>query len=103
MNDYHTTPPQDERETPLPHTNMPAGSTGPIFGIVIILAVLILGGWYYWTTQFSPQPVELPAQDRPQEETNTAAQIEAELEDTVDIPALEAEIDAALEDIDRAF
>lgn len=100
MNDHHTTPPQDER---LPRRNMPAGNTGPIFGIVIILAVLVLGGWYYWTTQFSPQPVEPSVQDRPQEETNAAAHIEAELENTVDISALEAEIDAALEDIDRAF
>jgi uncharacterized protein HemX len=112
MNDTlnQTNEPQPEKTTPGKKT-----SIGPVFGIIIIVVLLALGGLYYFTTGVDqvrnnePQPVlteeeAATLQDeavqeastlREQSTSNTIADIEADLEAT-DLSGL----DDALSDFD---
>lgn len=81
-------------------SNMNAGvgenggsSSGPIIGIVVILAIIILGGLYFWSQRadVADQAVEsINAQDTSDE----AAAIEADLNAT-DVENLDAELNAS--------
>ena len=68
------------------------GSSGPLIGAIVILAVIILGGLYFWGQR--------AANDAVIDETSTesgsdeTAAIEADL-DTIDIESLDAELNAS--------
>ena len=92
-----TTPPANS-PSPAPAGE---GSLGPIIGTIIILAVIVLGGLYFWGQRSDKAP--LPAEDNTaqvevesiidQSSSDETAAIEADLEST-DIDNLDAELDA---------
>ena len=54
-----------------PGHNPPAGgSSGPVVGIIIILALFLLGGWYFWNESLKNPPENplplIPADDSEQ-------------------------------------
>lgn len=52
-----TPPPAPEAPAPATHSS---GSIGPIVGAVIIIALLIFGGLYFWGMQLEKKPETLP-------------------------------------------
>lgn len=71
-------------------------SASPIIGIIIILAIIILGGFYFWSqraneTMMTDEAVESINR---QNNSDTAAAIEADL-DATDIENLDAELNAS--------
>lgn len=87
----------------------PQKSMGPILGIVIIVILLVLGGFYFWGTQIKDksqvQEAEITAEDIANQEdtvldnlnTQSASDeigdIEADL-DATDLESLDSELDA---------
>jgi len=68
------------------------GSSGPIIGAIVILAIIILGGLYFWGQRASNDAV-IDEINR-QSDSDEAAAIEADL-DATDIENLDAELNAS--------
>lgn len=68
------------------------GSSGPIIGAIVILAIVILGGLYFWG-QRAGNETAVDEIDR-QNSSDEAAAIEADL-DTTDVENLDAELNAS--------
>lgn len=66
-----------------PETNQ--NSTGPVVAIIIVLAVIILGGLYFW--------IERGSSGRAGSDAESLESIEAELEDT-ELENIGAELEA---------
>jgi hypothetical protein len=75
-------------------------SVGPIIGIIILLAIVILGGLYFWGERSVEEVESDPAADAAVESINTQStsddvnSIEADL-DATEIENLDAEINAS--------
>lgn len=76
------------------------GSAGPVIGIIIILAVIVLGGLYFWgqrTNEANLEEDNLAAeldQIENQSSSDEVSSIEADLQAT-DIESLDAELNAS--------
>lgn len=72
------------------------GSAGPIIGVIIILAIIILGGLYFWGQRVGDEAMTDKAVEsiNMQSNSDAAAAIEADLEST-DIENLDAELNAS--------
>jgi len=68
------------------------GSSGPLIGAIVILAVIILGGLYFWS-QRAGNDAMINGTSTESGSDETAA-IEADL-DTIDIENLDAELNAS--------
>lgn len=117
--------PESDVHTPLTEEQTEKLNLGPVIGILIVVALLLLAGLYIWsTTLISEPPAPTPAASRPlprdnNEPESTRAEadtqilntvsnsdeleaIEADLESTdlesldAELQAIEAELDAAL-------
>lgn len=72
------------------------GSAGPVIGVIIILAIIVLGGLYFWG-QRSDRSVDTDAvveSIETQSEEDDTASIETDL-DATDIENLDAELNAS--------
>ncbi len=87
-------------DTPVADSAKDTHGIGPVIGASIIVAILVLGGIYYWMTK--PLGTADTSRAHTTEATSPEA-IERDLEASVDLDALDAEIDAELERIDAAF
>lgn len=78
------------------NVNMSGGEGGspvsPIIGVVVILALAILGGLYFWSQRAGNEAT--PEEVKIQDNTDEAAVIEADLNAT-DIENLDAELNAS--------
>lgn len=78
-------------------------SAGPVFGIIIIVVLLILGGFYFWgTLNDSMSPAEIEAEiDTALEslETQSTSDEVSDIEADLDATLLD-DLDKELEDID---
>ena len=78
--------------------NSSGSSAGPIIGIIVILAIVILGGLYFWSQRSATE--DSSATDKTVETINiqsssdNPSSIEADL-NTTDIENLDAEINAS--------
>lgn len=78
------------------------GSVGPMIGVIIILAVIVLGGLYFWGQRVDRSDNALNGDDtvaeleqiESQSSSDEVSSIEADLEAT-DIDSLDAELNAA--------
>jgi uncharacterized protein HemX len=76
------------------------GSAGPVIGIIIILAVIVLGGLYFWgqrTNETAQEEDNLAAELDEignQSSSDEVTAIEADLQST-DIESLDAELNAS--------
>ena len=107
-------PSQSEDTQPVPmqeetssNQQMPQKSMGPVLGIVIIVILLILGGFYFWGTQLTDtqKEVEITAEEiinqedaalenlQSQSNSDEIDDIEADLNAT-DLESLDSELDA---------
>ena len=74
-------------------------SAGPIIGIIVILAIIILGGLYFWRQRVNEEAYEAESEEtmeaiNTQSESDDASSIEADLNNT-DIDNLDAELNAS--------
>lgn len=71
------------------------GSAGPIIGVVVILAIIVLGGLYFWKERnaMAPEATENASIEsiKNQSESDDAASIEADL-DATDVENIDAEL-----------
>ncbi|MDO8471212.1 MAG: hypothetical protein Q7S49_01230 [bacterium] len=68
------------------------GLSGPIIGAIVILAIIILGGLYFWNQRAGKgTPIDETSTESSLDET---AAIEADL-DAIDIESLDAELNAS--------
>lgn len=72
------------------------GSVGPVIGTIIILAVIVLGGLYFWSQRGTPVMEEADVdavveEINTQEASNEPASIEADLEAT-DVDNLDSQL-----------
>lgn len=72
------------------------GLSGPIIGVIIILAIIILGGLYFWSQRASDETLtnEVVEGINTQSDSDEASAIEADL-DATDIENLDAELNAS--------
>ena len=73
------------------------GSAGPIIGVIVILAIIILAGLYFWVERASDKAMmtdEIVESINMQSDSNAAAAIEADL-DATEIENLDSEINAS--------
>jgi HAMP domain-containing protein len=71
------------------------GSAGPIIGIIIILAIIILGGLYFWGQRGAEAPLDETLEAiGTQNAGDDTASIEADLNAT-DVENLDAELNAS--------
>lgn len=71
------------------------GGLGSLIGIIIILAVLALGGWYFWNMKMSKTDTKNPVVNGPQIKSS-------DLSKDLDVSA-EANIDAEMNDISETL
>ena len=99
---------QNEQPEMSPPTESESNRLGPILGVIIIIALIILGGLYMWNVSRDKVPQEIPIPDvssdpvvqelKRQGSTDGINPIQADL-DTTDLDALDegfAEIEAEL-------
>ena len=106
-----------EPTTPTETTTNPVemehkASTGPAIGIAIIVALLAVGGYYFWSTQLPQNTSEVTPSDTlnktaetwqaPQGTSDTATDIQAEV-DATDMAAFEAQMDADMAAVSAAL
>lgn len=98
-------------QTMPPQSGGSGGTTGPIIGIIIIVAVLVIGGLYFWgsklskETQDSMTPEEIVAEEdaaRTALETQSTSDTVESIEEDLNITDLEG-LDAELGDIETEF
>lgn len=72
------------------------GLSGPIIGAIVILAIIILGGLYFWNQRVGEGvPTNETIENiNMQSDSDAAAAIEADL-DAIDIENLDAELNAS--------
>jgi hypothetical protein len=72
------------------------GSTGPIIGIIVILAIIILGGLYFWGQRAGETVIinESPEPLNAENERDDTSAIEADLEST-DVDSVDADLNAS--------
>jgi len=99
-----TPPPAQPPAAPDPEKPENSSSLGPIVGAIIIVAILVLGGLYYWgadlaQNQNAPTPEEIMNEPDPQlqsietqSSSDTVTSIEADLEAT-NLESLDQELD----------
>jgi len=74
------------------------GGVGPLIGTIIIIALLVLGGLYYWGSIINEQKdTEAPTENVPAGQDEDVSSIEAELD------AEFGDVDAELDKIDAEF
>lgn len=103
MADTEHTPQQEPRRT------QPAGdeshnALGPTIGIIIIVALLVAGAFYFWGTQFDLGLGIDGTGDAPQQQTETDPSTEAlrDVSTSTDVDAIEQDLNATeLEDLDQ--
>ena len=76
-----------------------SSSAGPVIGVVIILAIIILGALYFWGQRGAPEDTTLESDETTQSIDSQSSSddlnsIEADL-DSTDIENLDAEINAS--------
>jgi uncharacterized protein HemX len=119
MNAQNPTPPMSTMGSNTPQDTAPTppeapknGSGGPVVAIIIIIALLILGGLYFWGAQLNQMTSEeslplIPGDAMMEQDSNTASysdsdslnDLSAELEaDNLD--DFDAELEAALDNMD---
>lgn len=69
------------------------GPSGPVIGLIVILAIIILGGLYFWNQRAGNEILEYDDINTQSEADNTTS-IEADL-DATDIENLDAELYAS--------
>jgi hypothetical protein len=81
-------------------TNTPESSTGPAIAIVIVLAMIILGGFYFWSERnktinepLGATPEEMISLIETQSTSDESGAIEADLSNT-DLDNLDKELQA---------
>ena len=94
-------PPQEEASS---SGQTPQKSMGPMLGIVIIVILLVLGGFYFWGTQIKDrsqvQEVEITAEDIANQEDTTLKNLQSQ-STSDEIDDIEADLDATdLENLD---
>ena len=107
------TPPGNERFVPPPES--PKHSFGPAAGIIIIIAILIIGALYFWGQRLSNQS-NLPSSENPSlENVSSSDEVDVIEEDLnaeplgeedlgeEDLNALEAELDAEIEAMEAEY
>jgi hypothetical protein len=70
------------------------GSAGPIIGIIVILAIIILGGLYFWGQRADDMIDESNEPVIVQPENDDTSSIEADLEST-DVDNMDADLNAS--------
>jgi hypothetical protein len=82
---------------------------GPVVGIIIIIAVLVFGGLYFWGMQLDEQAqvneeaaLDAPVDDSAAPANADPAQIESDLE-AFDATNFESQLQADLNQIEAAF
>ncbi|MDP2641921.1 MAG: hypothetical protein Q8P21_01355 [bacterium] len=70
------------------------GSAGPVISVIVILAIIILGGLYFWNQRGATDNGAALDDINTQSESDDTTSIEADLEST-DIENLDAEINAS--------
>jgi hypothetical protein len=79
----------DEQNNPI--VTEKNGSTGPIVGVIIILAVIVLGGLYFWNQRanVAPEVVEteemVESMNTEEESDELSSEVEAGLETELDV------------------
>lgn len=102
INQNKMDPQQNNVNTVTPEMGKTGSSAGPIIGIVIILAIVILGGLYFWgqRNDLAEMGTDAEATDQSIENINyqgtsdDTSSIEADL-DATDVETLDAEINAS--------
>jgi len=106
-------PGENSTEATTPQQEKTTGSVGPMFGIVIIIALLIFGGLYFWGASLSGNGYDnlpLILGDRDSGGTSQTGggnstnpeSIENDFNDT-DVAGLEAQLEADLSDLENEF
>ncbi len=76
------------------------GSAGPVIGVIVILAIVVLGGLYFWGQRSNDALLDDAAVDEvvesigEQSEADDTSSIEADL-DATDVENVDAEINAS--------
>jgi hypothetical protein len=79
------------------NSSMPSGksgSAGPVIGAIVILAVIILGGLYFWGQRSGDDTDRAVDEANMQSDSDEAAAIEADLEST-DLEDVDVEMNAS--------
>lgn len=82
----------DPQQNQVPMESMPEKkSFGPLIGIIVIIAVIVIGGLYFWSGMFSSDEAVMPsdAEVTPTEVSSTEVS-------SAEIDNLEAELDASM-------
>lgn len=78
--------------------NVPVGSNGssvgPIIGVIIILALVVLGGLYFWKERASGPVVEDIEETQTVRENDDTASIEEDL-DSTNVEIIDVEVNAS--------
>lgn len=77
--------------------NQKTGGIGPVVGSIIILLVILIGGYYFWNKVQEKRIA--PTQEQELNTSDEVSDIEADLETTTDFEDIEGELDA----IDKEF
>jgi len=101
------TPQPEPAPATMPEPPTSEKSYGPLVGIIVIVIILILAGFYFWGGSLADRAEEAPLQDNTEEVSKTT-EVGAPLSESDEIGDLEAELngtdldnlDAELEDID---
>lgn len=95
------TPVEESVSADMPAETNNKKSFGPIFGIIVIIVLLILAGFYFWGNSLRTAPQDLPTADEIATQADPALSDLATQETSDEIDAIEADLDATdLEGLD---